>query len=86
MTLQKADMQFQIEFEDQKQAEIVMKALEPELDSSPSERSSVKLFRIENKMIVKIMAEDVTSLRATINSYLRWIILSKDIIDVNNFN
>ena len=86
MALQKVDMQFEIEFENFKQAEIVMKALKPEIDSSPSERSSVELTLSGNKIKVNIIAADATSLRATVNSYLRWIILSKDIIDVNNFN
>ncbi len=86
MALQKVDMQFQIEFEDLKQAKIVMKALEPEINSSPSERSTVELNLTGKILSVDITASDATSLRASINSYLRWIMLSMDIINIKKFN
>lgn len=79
----KADMQLKIEFEDSKQASIVMKALKPELNSSPSERATVELtLEKGNIMDVNIKASDATSLRAAVNSYLRWIMLSVDVINV----
>ncbi|MDD1775570.1 MAG: hypothetical protein LUQ24_08575 [Methanobacterium sp.] len=81
--LHKVDMQFQIEFDDIKQAEIVLKALEPEIKSSPSQRASVKLKIDGSKLNMDIQAEDVTSLRAAINSYVRWIMLSLDVIGIN---
>lgn len=77
-------MEFQIEFEDLKQAEIVMKVLEPEVDSSPSERSRVDLNLTGKIMDVNITASDVTSLRASVNSYLRWIMLSLDVLNVKS--
>lgn len=77
------DMEFQIEFEDLRQAEIVMKALEPELDSSPSERATVKLNLTDKVLGVNIQASDSTSLRASVNSYLRWIMLSLDVLNIN---
>lgn len=83
MTLQWVDMEFQIEFEDIKQAEIVMKALEPEIDSSPSERSTLELNLTGKVLDVNIRALDATSLRASVNSYLRWIILSLDVLNMN---
>ena len=76
-------MEFQIEFEDLRQAEIVIKALEPELDSSPSERSTVKLNLTGKVLDVNIQASDSTSLRASVNSYIRWIMLSLDVLNVN---
>lgn len=82
MALQRVDIQFQMEFEDLKQAKIVMKALEPELNSSPSERSSVELNLTGKVLNVDITASDVTSLRAAVNSYLRWIMLSLNVINV----
>lgn len=85
MALKNVDMEFQIEFEDLKQAKIVMKALEPEINSSPSERSTVKLNLTGTILDVNIKASDVTSLRASVNSYLRWIMLSVDVMNVNRF-
>lgn len=82
MALQKVDMQFQMEFDDLKQAGIVMKALEPEINSSPSERATVKLNLNGKILHVDITASDTTALRAAVNSYLRWITLSLDVIDV----
>ena len=76
-------MQFQIEFEDFNQANIVIKALKPEINSSPSERASVELNLKNDKILdVNIRATDATSLRAAINSYLRWIMLSLDVINL----
>jgi KEOPS complex subunit Pcc1 len=83
MTLRGVDMEFQIEFQDVKQAEIVLKALEPEVDSSPSERSRVELNLTGKVLDVNITASDATSLRASVNSYLRWIMLSLDVLNVN---
>jgi KEOPS complex subunit Pcc1 len=83
MTLHGVDMEFQIEFEDKNQAEIIMKALEPEVDSSPSERATVELNLTGKVLDVNITASDATSLRASVNSYLRWIMLSLDVLNVN---
>jgi KEOPS complex subunit Pcc1 len=81
--LHKVNMQFQIEFEDPNQANIVMKALKPEISSSPSERAYVELnLKNDDILYVNITASDATSLRAALNSYLRWIILSLDVINI----
>lgn len=78
--LRKVDMQFQIEFEDFNQANIILKALKPEINTSPSQRATVELS-LKNKILdVSIKASDATSLRAAVNSYLRWIMLSLDVI------
>jgi len=85
--LHKVNMQFQIKFKDFNQANIVMKALKPEINSSPSERASVELNLKNDKILdVNIRASDATSLRAAVNSYLRWIMLSLDVINTKNFN
>ncbi len=76
-------MEFQLEFQDVKQAEIVLKALEPEVDSSPSKRSRVELNLTGKVLDINITASDATSLRASVNSYLRWIMLSLDVLNVN---
>lgn len=78
--LRKVDMQFQIEFEDFNQANIILKALKPEINSSPSQRATVELSLKNEILDVSIKASDATSLRAAVNSYLRWIMLSLDVI------
>lgn len=86
MSLENVNMEFQIEFEHSKDAEIILKALEVEIASSPSLRSSADFNLADNKLSINIAAEDVTSLRASINSYLRWIMLSFDIIKLGKKN
>jgi len=71
--------EFQIKFESSDSAQMVLKSIEPELKTSPSDRSSVSTSLNENILNVVIHAEDAPSLRASVNSYLRWIILSCDV-------
>ena len=80
MTLESVKAEFEMEFENQWEAEVILKSLEPEIASAPSQRSSTNLKQMNNILKMEICATDVTSLRAAINSYLRWIRLSYDVI------
>jgi KEOPS complex subunit Pcc1 len=71
--------EFKIEFENLKDAEVVLRSIEVEIESSPSDRSSVSINLDKNILNLVIDAEDVPSLRASLNSYLRWIILSSEV-------
>lgn len=71
--------EFKIKFESNDNAEMVLKSIEPELETSPSERSSVSACREDKTLHLVIQARDAPSLRASVNSYLRWIILSHDV-------
>ncbi|MFW9908711.1 MAG: KEOPS complex subunit Pcc1 [Candidatus Thorarchaeota archaeon] len=53
--------------------DILYQALEPETASVPSDRASVKLEKLGSRLIVTIDANDLTALRASMNSYLAWI-------------
>jgi tRNA threonylcarbamoyladenosine modification (KEOPS) complex Pcc1 subunit len=53
--------------------EIIIKSLRPELESNISDRSKVLIEASESGLILKVEAEDVTALRAAVNSYLYWI-------------
>ncbi len=75
--------EFNIKFENPEDAEIVLKTIEVELESAPSERSSVTANIKKNILYLNIDAEDSHILRAAINSYLRWIILSHEIQKLN---
>jgi KEOPS complex subunit Pcc1 len=78
--------EFKIKFESLKDAEVVLKTIEPEIQSAPSDRSSVNLNLNGNILKLVIDAEDTPSLRASINSYLRWIILSCDVQNLKSSN
>ncbi len=71
--------EFRIKFESKNNAEMVLKSIEPELETSPSERSSVSANLDDKTLYLVIKAQDAPSLRASVNSYLRWIILSHDV-------
>jgi KEOPS complex subunit Pcc1 len=75
--------EFKIKFESIEDAELVLKTIEPELKTAPSDRSSVTGKLDGNTLYLTIDAEDTHILRASINSYLRWIILSYDVQTLN---
>jgi len=58
---------------------MVLKALKPEVEVHPStRRSKVNVNSKQNSLILSFEAEDTPALRASINSYLRWIMLIND--------
>jgi tRNA threonylcarbamoyladenosine modification (KEOPS) complex Pcc1 subunit len=63
-------------------AEIVRSALLPEILGFQSSRSEVSLERIRESLLLEIRADDVSSLRAVLNSYLRWIQCSEETIRI----
>ena len=64
-----------IEIED-KEAEIIYKAILPEVESSPSDRSKTKVGLDKGKLKIVIDSKDASSFRAGKGSYMRWIRLS----------
>lgn len=83
-TPKKINAEFEIKFQNKTDAEVVFKTIEPELGSSPSDRSSVCVNAVENVLYLCIDAVDTASLRATVNSYLRWIKLSDEMNNILN--
>jgi len=53
--------------------EILIGALKPELETGISDRSRVILEKSAKGLIIKVAADDVTALRAAVNSYLYWV-------------
>ncbi len=56
-------------------------ALEPELQASPSERSKIELKEEEGQLKLFIEAEDIVSLRAALNTWLRLIKITEEMLD-----
>ena len=52
-----------------------------ETNFDPNERSTASIEKIDSTLFLKIDAKDSVSARATINSYLKWIDLSSQLID-----
>ena len=57
-------------------AKLLADALRPEMEVT--ERTSVEILADGDDLVIKISAEDVVSLRAATNSYLRWTKLAID--------
>ena len=60
-----------------KNAELLANALRPEMEHEVS-RTGVEIKAEGNELIIRIQAEDVVALRASLNSYLRWTKLAVD--------
>lgn len=67
--MKKATFTFEL---DEKTSEIVAKSLLPE-SKRIVPRTKVEIENKNNKLVLTIIADDVSALRAGINSYLRWI-------------
>ena len=80
--LEGIETELEIDFENPVDAEIVLKSIKPEIDGSPSDRTSVSLDIKDNILKIVINSQDTTSFRAALNSYLRWIKLSNEIINL----
>lgn len=61
-------------------AQKAYEALGPELQASPSERSKIELKREGGLLKLFVEAEDVISLRATLNTWLRLIKIAEEML------
>jgi len=68
-----------VSYPDETSAEVVLGAVLPEEASVPSRRTRVRMRRKGREIDLRIEAKDSTSMRAAINSYLRWMILAEKI-------
>ena len=65
-------------------AQTILYALEPETESVPSERATTTIRVDGPKLIIEILAEDLTALRAAMNSFLAWISGAKRALEYVN--
>ncbi|MGB9838424.1 KEOPS complex subunit Pcc1 [Methanothermobacter sp.] len=63
-------------------ASVVYRAVKPEFMDSPSGRSSVSLDLEDDRITISISARDPASFRAALNSSLRWVRLSMDMMEL----
>ena len=63
-----------------KNPELITDALKPELKED-FQRTKIDIIPGDKKIKLMIDAEDVSALRAALNSYLRWINLAMEIND-----
>ncbi len=70
-----------VEFDLGPQARPVYESLRPELQEIPSERSRVSLELTGEVLRLSVAAEDVVSMRAAVNTWLRLIRISEDMLN-----
>jgi len=63
---------FVFDFDTVEEAKIIAESLDPEIKHKIP-KTNIEVSLSEKKFILKIEANDVSSLRAACNSYLRWI-------------
>ncbi len=61
--------------------ESVFKALEPETRAALTKRSKVIMSMKNDFLILDFEAADTSALRAAMNSFLHWILLTKDVLE-----
>jgi KEOPS complex subunit Pcc1 len=70
-----------VEFELGRLTQPVFESLRPELQALPSERSKVSLEQSGDTLKLFVVAEDIVSLRAAINTWLRLIKIAEDMLN-----
>ena len=73
---------FEVEFNSENHAQIIYNSIKPELSFSRNDRSTTTIQLKNKSIIIEINSKDVVSLRASINSYVRWINLSMEILKI----
>ncbi len=78
----KANAFIRLKLPSERHLKIVLNALKPEVKKAPTKRSRTILKRQDTSLILKIEAEDTVALRATVNTYLRWIDTLRNVLEV----
>ena len=76
----KAQAVIRLNFSSEEQLKVVLEALKPETRTPPSRRSRVQIMSEGKCLTLSFEATDTSALRAAINSYLRWIFLTKTVL------
>jgi len=63
----------EVEVEGAKEARTLYMALMPETKSSPTDKTSARIYVSKQKIKITIETDTTSSLRAALNSYLSWI-------------
>jgi len=75
-----------LKFKSREWLESVFKALEPETRTALTKRSKVKVSMKDDFLILGFEAADTSALRAAMNSFLHWILLTKDVLESLELN
>lgn len=70
-----------LDFPSQQRSKIMLEALQPETKMLSTHRSRVHVEDRGKTLIISFEAEDTSALRAAINSFLRWVFLTKTVLE-----
>jgi len=70
----KAEAEVKVEVGSEGRAKAILEALKPEMKTSLSPRSRVRISIKKDVLILRVAAKDTVALRASLNSYLRFIL------------
>ncbi len=76
------ETKIELSFKDNETAQIVYDSLKPEELLPKSTRAEININIRENILSLDIDARDTAALRATINSFLRWAAVARDMTKV----
>lgn len=77
----RAKASFHLEIKSKEHLDSIFKALEPETRVPVSSRSKVIIENEGNALKLIFEAQDTSALRAAINSYLHWILLTREVLE-----
>ena len=77
----KAQAVIRLSFSSEDQLKVVLEALKPETTAPSTRRSKVQMKVEGDSLTLNFEARDTSALRAAINSYLRWILLAKTVLE-----
>ena len=72
-SLVRGKSRIEIPLDSKKTAELLLAALSPETRSGPSDRATTSISTQDNVLVINIEANDITALRAAMNSYIAWV-------------
>ncbi len=72
----------ELSFPDEETAKVVYESVLYEHESVPYRRSHIEFLRDGKKVVIRFLARDNSALRGTLNSYLRWIKVAMDSLDL----
>jgi tRNA threonylcarbamoyladenosine modification (KEOPS) complex Pcc1 subunit len=76
-----AKASIRLKFKSKEQLDSIFKALEPETRAPVSSRSKVMMEKGGNVLNLIFEAQDTSALRAAINSYFHWILLTREVLE-----
>ncbi|MHA1754598.1 MAG: KEOPS complex subunit Pcc1 [Candidatus Odinarchaeia archaeon] len=67
-------------YDDENESSIAERVLKPEILSTNKKRANLNIKRNNNVLSLQIIAKDLTALRSTVNTYIRWIKIINDLL------